>query len=191
MEHDFDLPMAKPARSIRVSGSASIQELCLSRSGEDLRRLQAEEAKIAQIRRQQFESCLGALNEATTVLRKVMAEVRAELDEHVTRLALETSRKVLFQEVEGREHRVGRLIAGVLDFVGDFSSKGVRVKVHPTDLEALERERSEGEFIGLSGVEIIADGTVSPGQCTVETDGGCVVTDWRDQLRIVEEALGA
>lgn len=191
MQHDFDLPMSKRARSIRVSGTASIQELCLSRSGEDLRRLRAEEAKMAELRRQQFDSCLGALKDATSVLQSVMAEVRAELDEHVTRIALEATRKILFQEVEGREYRVGRLIAGVLDFVGDLSSKGVRVKVHPSDLEGLERERQEGQFAGIPGVEIVADGAVAPGQCAVETDGGCVVTNWREQLRIVEEALGA
>jgi flagellar assembly protein FliH len=137
----------------------------------------------------------GKLKEALKSLHAVMAEfeaAKAELYQDAERqaveLALMIARKIVCREVSIDRDMIFRVLREALKKVND--QKEIHVKMHPSDLQAVEEagfavSRPEGH-----GPVFLEPGDdVCRGECVIETDFGAIDARMESQLQTVEESL--
>lgn len=164
------VPEDEVERRVQIARDAAIEEAD--------RRARIESDRISQ---RTHEKVTGALREFCEERAEYFGRVEGE----VVQLALAIARKILQREAELDPTLLRALVRIALDRM-QFGSI-VRIRVATEDAEVWRRC---GEDNGsASQWEIAPDGTLSPGDCIVETELGTANFGFEAQLRDVEESF--
>ena len=157
---------------------------------EEGRKQGREEALSEQ--REQLAGLVAALSESAISLDAARIALEAEAKQAVVRLAI-----MIAQRVTKRQGTLDPevALANVEDALGlVVQSTSVRIAVHPSHKGTLADvlPRLQMKWPNLKHVELVADGTLTPGGCRVYTAGGQIDGDLQLQLdRIAAELVPA
>lgn len=122
-------------------------------------------------------------------LSRLTARLYEEREKELVRLAMVVARQVVGWELRTDPGRVRHLLGQALGAL--THREGLRLHLHPRDLEAL-REAGREEW--PPGVEVVADASLTPGGFRLETALGeldaTLPSRWEQVERVVREALG-
>jgi flagellar assembly protein FliH len=129
----------------------------------------------------QFQGLVGAM-----VREK--EEVYRQRERELVDLVLLISRKIVVRELSLRPETIRDIVAEGFKVLAD--SENIKIRLHPQDHEILQRSSREG-WPPL--VELIADGTVSPGGFLMETATGEIdgtfQNRWAMVARVVQDLV--
>lgn len=138
------------------------------------------------------ENHAGLLDEAREKLADAVKErekiiLRAE--DEIAQLAVAVARKIIFREMLADPSIVGDIVQEAIRKVTDREE--ITVRVHPADLDfVLGRQDDYTRNIkGIRKLKILADNTMSPGGCVIETPNGTVDARIESQLSEIEQSL--
>lgn len=119
----------------------------------------------------------------------VRAQLLAGAEEEVVELVMTIASKVIHSHVEVKRDTVVRLAAEALERA--ISAGYYTIFVNPGDVELLREYISELRRSASGGarIHIIADSSISPGGCKVETEHGLVDMTLESQLEQIRRAL--
>lgn len=156
-----------------------------------------QKAATAAAEKQVDQRLLAQLQPAIAVLQAAAKEISASRQSWVTgwersavSLACAIAARVVRREVE-REPRVTlKLVREALDLASGQAS--VRLRLSARDHAALGAHVQEiaASLGGLGKVEIVADATLSPGGCRIETEQGVIDQTLEAQLDRIAEEMG-
>jgi flagellar assembly protein FliH len=152
----------------------------------------AREAAVAEANQRVQLECERARKSAEEKVEKAVREFSGERAEYfrkvegeVVQLALSIARKILQREAELDPTLLTALVRIALDRMQCGSVVRIRVAAEDADLW----RGYEDAKVGSVRWEIVADETLSPGNCMVETEVGTANFGFEAQLREVEESL--
>ena len=127
-----------------------------------------------------------ALEIAADQLQNVQADLLARAEEQLVALAVDIARKVLAQEVDEGKYRVDPIVAEALASVQEC--KDIVVHLNPEDLARCEQASAAAKN-PESHIRFVADDTVSPAGCKLETVEGTVVSSVDKSVDQIADAL--
>ena len=142
------------------------------------RHLAAEVDQVARAR--------GALEAAGAEFARAQTDFFAQAEAQVVALALDVARKVLAQNVEARAYGIGPIVREALAGVARCGQ--VTVHLNPADLA---RCAQASDAPGDAGAEVtfVADDTVPPAGCRLQTGQGQVVSTIDGRMNDISKAL--
>ena len=115
-------------------------------------------------------------------------EIYRRRERELVDLVLLISRKIVVRELSLQPEVIQEIVAEGFKVLAD--SENIKIRLHPQDHEILQRAPQEG---WPPGVELVADGTVSPGGFLMETATGEIdgtfQNRWAIVAQVVQEAL--
>jgi flagellar biosynthesis/type III secretory pathway protein FliH len=197
--------LTRPLGAVRAgpSPSSAPQRPSAEQEGADdlRRRLAAEQERSAQAqaelarREQRLAEREKALDEQLTRLADLIAaaeqertELLRENEEEIVSFSLSITEKVLQYEIENGRYKIGAIVAATLQAVRDKGS--VLVRVNPRDLEQTQEALKRVSQFGESGrISAVADESIQPASCCIETDSGKVFSEVPERLKRIEQSL--
>ena len=139
--------------------------------------------------RKKIEPVLQGLTSALAALDQIRQARHRGAEKEIVELSLAIAKKVIHREVTCDPAVIVSVTKAALEKAGE--QEGLRIKMSPSDIDFLNRiDFNEQEFTDhLGGLHIVADETLQPGGCVIETDCGDIDARIEKQLEVVEEAL--
>ena len=130
-----------------------------------------------------------AAQTAQTVAAKLQLVYEKSIVEHrqgIAKLAVEIARKILAKKVSESDYQIESIIKEALNNAP--TRQDVVVRLNPKDLAVCQQieQRGDGTF---AGVKFLADSSVGPAQCIVETSRGKIEALIEEQLEQVARVL--
>ena len=129
-----------------------------------------------------MEQVLESITEAVNELEQRRQLSLAELQQAAVELAMAVASRLLFEKVRSDDFAVEELVGHVVDALK--AQTPVTVRLHPDDLARLMR-RLEGRptpWPDPSGLRLVADASVAPGDCWAESDTHGILSRMELQL---------
>ncbi len=150
-----------------------------------LERLREQMEKSLAQDKEALSAAAAALRQGAEGLKEIQQQVVAEAERQLVDLAVDIARKVLAQEIKSEGYLIDPIVAEALAQAP--TRKSVTVRLNPADLARCE---SAGEAADGDGeVRFVADASVPPAGCVVETEEGIVESEPRQRLDEVADAL--
>ncbi|MFQ5732561.1 MAG: FliH/SctL family protein [Planctomycetaceae bacterium] len=178
------------ARTVRETAFEEARRAGLEQSMRDAD--EEIESRARQLARRQVDeelkTTLPAVRELADALTRERERWLAEWETGVVRLAVAIAERIVRRTVEADPDVTLDVVRDALQLVAGGSQ--LRIRLHPQD------QRRLGEFAGefarkladLTDVQFLADDSLSPGGCLLETEHGCVDARLETQLnRIFDE----
>jgi flagellar assembly protein FliH len=139
--------------------------------------------------RQGLQALTNSLTAASERIRALEAECRARAEELIVTLALATAERVLCAEVAQNPSAILEPVKSALAALP--SSGDVVIRVHPACAALLRAHREElmESGPGPAGLRVVADPSVTPGGCLVETPHSVVDATFPVQLEEARRRL--
>jgi len=155
-------------------------------------RREGEQAVRQELARQQddrWATLLPAVQRLVDELRQAKQAWLDHWEKTAVGLAVAIARRVLRRELASRPEVCLDLVREALDLAA--GSDQVRVLLSPADQESLGPRVADlaKELGGLGAVEVVADASIAPGGCRVETRFGAIDQQFESQLARIEEEL--
>jgi flagellar assembly protein FliH len=150
--------------------------------------LKAVETSLRGRADEQLQSALKALGQAATDIERSRDAWQKQWELQAVNLAVAIAERILRREVKARPEITLDLLRETLQMAA--GSQQLTIRLHPLDCETLgsQAEALVKRLAGLAAVQIVADPTVSPGGCRIETDHGNIDATLETQLaRIAQE----
>ena len=141
--------------------------------------LDREKAELARARQ--------ALTEAPTQFDRHREQLFREAENQLLDLAVEIARKVLMQEIQAERHQVEPIVTEALKNLP--ARQQVVVHLNPRDLARCEIAEKADDAANSESIRFLADPSVSPAQCVLETPEGTVDSNMDMHLQAISEAL--
>jgi len=154
-------------QDIMEEGRAEAEEKVRAAYEEGLRRgLEAGEEQF----RQQIAECAEALANVAVAIRQSHEEFVDSLEPQVVEIMRAIAQKILHREAETDPGLIGKVVRAALEKLAE--REHVIVRLNPSDLEAMREQKVTllEEFDGVERLDLMADETITPGGCIVETD---------------------
>jgi flagellar assembly protein FliH len=137
---------------------------------------------------QQAEDAIRTMKEQLVKMQAVEANAQQALLNEVIPLALQLAEKIMHTEVSCDPDLVITLAKAVLG-TADPKQKEIMLKVHPNDLERVQKEASTNPRWQLNGrvVTVWEDPNVEEGGVVMETDSGQVDATFTTQIGLVRK----
>ena len=130
---------------------------------------------------QQFRGLVAAM-------AREKEELFRQREKELLELVLLISRKIVVRELKLQPEAISDIVAGGFAILAD--TENIRLRLNPQDHEILHWASQE---TWPPGVELVADGTVSPGGFVMETANcdidGTLKSRWAAVAKVVQEAL--
>ncbi len=126
-----------------------------------------------------------ALVAAGEQLDRARREMVADIERDLPELAMNIARKVLMQEVRAGRHEIDPIVAEAIERLP--TARDAVVHLNPADLARCEAAADAAERPG--GLRFLADPSVPPAGCVVETSEGVVESSIEEHLDEVLDAL--
>ena len=142
---------------------------------------------------QEYESQLNTLRQvfskSTEELLRCQQRRQAESEQHVLQLAVAIAERIVRGQLDRQPDISLRWIRESIELLSN--SRQLRIHLNPQDQHSLgaETEKLAAQIARVASVEIVADASVSPGGCRVESDQGLVDQAVESQLQRVLEEL--
>lgn len=132
----------------------------------------------------EWEGRILAVGEA---VRERAEASRAEL----VQLAIRIAEKILRRRIEEDPGALLPMLEEALATLRSYQSGQVRVRVHPSDREAIEKRRHEAATLDprWRALEVVSDDKLGRGALRVETDFGTIEADVATQLAAIEASF--
>jgi flagellar assembly protein FliH len=148
------------------------------------RQLQQQMQQIA-AQKQQLAQALSALQSALAQIPQLQAQIQQQAEAQLLDLAMEIASKVLMQQVQAQRYEIEPIIRAALEHLPPRTP--VTVHLNPRDLEQIQAAVGTG---GLGEhVKLLADASVAPAECLVQTDQGSVAGSIEGGLAAVAAAM--
>ncbi len=136
-----------------------------------------------------FEEGFKQWGEHVAQLEQEIAKVRQDVTALIIPIALKAAQKIVGRELELSQDAIADIVMTNLKAVS--SHKKIKIYVNKSDLEALERRKSDlkNVFENLETLSLIERSDVQPGGCIIETEGGIINAQLENQWRILEQAF--
>ncbi len=138
---------------------------------------------------QQLATLLPALAATIQEIQHAKQTWLTHWERSAVSLATAIAERIVRREIEQAPEITLGLIRESLELAAGSSK--VRVLLNPKDHEALQ-PRADAlmrDMAGLGACELLADGTITPGGCRVETDFGTIDQQIETQLERIEQEL--
>ena len=190
MGEDLTVRLSAPLAGVRVIGHTSApraprrtrdapapgNERLAARMQQELDREKAELARARQ-----------ALTEALSQLDRHREQLLREAENELLDLAVEIARKVLMQEIQAERHQIEPIVTEALQNLP--ARRQVVVHLNPRDLARCEIAGKADDADSPESIRFVADPSVSPAQCVLETPEGTVESNVDTHLQAISEAL--
>jgi flagellar assembly protein FliH len=165
------------------------QEAATVRTQAQAQGRQAALAEVDQMIQRQLSTVIPALRQAILDIHQAKQAWLAQWETAGIHLAAEIARRLIRSELTRQPEIPLTLIREALQLAA--GSGYVRLLLNPGDHQALQSQVQllVQEMSGLGETQIIADASVSPGGCRVETRFGSIDQTFEAQLARVEEEL--
>jgi len=128
-----------------------------------------------------------ALEDAANKLTELQEKVLADAEKQVVDLALEIAQKVLMQEVQAGRYSIEPIVKEALLHVPP--RQDVVIHLHPQDIATCEMARSDEKTSQAGSIRFVADRSIQPGGCVLETSEGIVESSIDKHIQNVSQAL--
>jgi flagellar biosynthesis/type III secretory pathway protein FliH len=145
--------------------------------------LEASKARLDEEGRRLAET-RAALTKAIEGLRAAESDVLAGAEAQVIELSLAIAGKVIMQEIEAGRFQMEPVVREALRHVP--SRRDVIVHLSPPDAAAWQQG---GTVAPANGMKVVADSTLSRGDCLVETAEAAVLATVTERLEAVAQTL--
>ena len=195
---DFDDVAARAEQHLAKVRSEAAHIVARAESEAEEIRLQAAEAGRHEAEREMDEAVVRRVAPALTALDRAAAELKqarqewlAHWETAAVRLSAAMAERIARRELRQRPEITLSLVREALELA--VGSPDVRLRLNPRDYQSLgvESRRIAESMAAIGRPEVIADESVSPGGCKVDTRFGSIDQQIESQLnRILKELLG-
>jgi flagellar assembly protein FliH len=177
---------ARPAESVSETRVSEIQRDAEARVRTAYNQgLVAGEA-AAQLRSQQkLEPVLAGLNTMIAELAGLRKRVRAEAEDDAVKLALAVARRVLYRELATDPEAILGLVKAAFGKLN--ARETLRLRVAPSDAAVIQEHRERLQI--PPALEIVSDGSLTPGSAIFETSRGELDASVDTQLAEIDRGL--
>jgi flagellar biosynthesis/type III secretory pathway protein FliH len=150
---------------------------------------EAEAARKAEEERERLETVLGNLEDVARDLRSAQRGRLEEMQRVAVELAVAVASHLLYERIESGDYAIEEFVR---EAVGRLEPRqAVTVRLHPDDLALLERRTAEEPLFALDteDLRLVADGSLSRGDCRADTGDVAVMSSLEDYLAEVRREL--
>lgn len=189
---------ARALRSLVVTKDSRLSQRCaeqiLGEAHREARQIAEaalrERASVMEAARLEgYAAGLAQWNEILVIAWKSHDELLSRGEQELVRLSIHIARKIIGEELRTNADAILGIVRGALRPIR--RTRSAVIQVSPDD-ELRVREKA-GAFRALLGdaaeISVIADPTVAPGGCIVESDIGVIDAQLETQLKSLEQAL--
>ncbi len=132
---------------------------------------------------------LAEADQTLVEARQEREKIIRQAEDEIAQLAVAVARKIIFREMFADPSIVGDIVQEAIRKVTDREE--ITVKVHSADLDfVLSRQEDLTKTIkGIRKLKILADNSISPGGCVIETPNGTVDARIESQLAEIEQSI--
>ena len=167
---------AQAGRGPRGAPAAAGDEQLAAQMQQELDREKAELAGARQ-----------ALTEALSLFDRHREQMLREAENQLLDLAVEIARKVLMQEIQAERHQIEPIVTEALQNLP--ARQQVVVHLNPRDMARCEIAGKADDAENSESIRFVADPSVAPAQCVLETPEGTVDSNVDTHLQAISEAL--
>jgi flagellar assembly protein FliH len=141
-----------------------------------------------QLVNQRLQTLRPALEQAVGAIERARGDWAAQWESQAVHLAVAIAQRIIRRELAGDPQIQAAYIREALELA---VGQQVRVRIHPDDRESLGRVAGQWleQSLARASAELVADPSVSPGGCLVETQHGQIDQRIETQLARIEEEL--
>jgi flagellar assembly protein FliH len=126
---------------------------------------------------------------AETIAAKLQLVYEKAIVEHrqgIAKLAVEIARKILAKKVSEGDYQIESIIKEALNNAP--TRQDIVIRLNPKDLTSCQQIQQQGEA-AFAGIKFLADSSIGPAQCVVETSRGKIEAMIDEHLEQVARAL--
>jgi flagellar biosynthesis/type III secretory pathway protein FliH len=153
-----------------------------------------EAAEQLEEMKREYAQAIKTLDAITEMLQFVYEKSIVEYRQHIAKLAVEISRKILVQKVKEGDYQIESIVAEALK--NTPTREEITIRLNPKDLARYQQIQQSGGAATDSAsspqadsVKFVADATIGPAECVVETPRGKIESLISEHLEQVERAL--
>ncbi len=142
----------------------------------------------------EIEGLKAQLQQQHQLLESIIAKLTEHYEtalsahrEDIAKLSVEIARKILIQKVEDQDYDIEAVIQQALSHAP--CSQDVVVHISPTDNALCQELQQAQPNSTLASIQFVADDTIAPAECLVETPKGSVKSCIDDHLDQIAKAL--
>ncbi len=135
-----------------------------------------------------YREGLAQWDEARLGMRRARESLDAKYEAELVRLSVKVAEKIIGEELRTRPETIVSIARECLFGIRNAQNLTVRVNSDERE-EVLRHVDAFNRELGLSNIQVIADPSVSPGGCIVESERGIVDARLETQLRRLEDIL--
>jgi flagellar biosynthesis/type III secretory pathway protein FliH len=147
--------------------------------GRDVEQIQNQKARLNEL--------LSDFENIVEILSAMQSELFRQHRDDIINLAVEISRKILAHRIEQEDYKIQDVIRQVLDDAP--TQKDIVIRLNPKDYAQIEQLTKSSERDFAKGATFVADASISPAQCLLETPKGIVESFIDGHLDRISEAL--
>ena len=186
--------LAGPIESVKVVQTPTIvvdvPTLSMGRNSENETYGYSVEAEL-EIQKQEYAKAMQTLDAITEMLQFVYEKSIVEYRQHIAKLAVEIARKILVQKVKEGDYQIESIVAEAMKNAP--TRQEIVIRLNPKDLGRYQQiqqdNKSQGGGEAPAGVKFVADASIGPAECVVETPKGKIESLINEHLELVERAL--
>lgn len=132
------------------------------------------------------------LEEANNIVQQAhikRQEIIAGSEDEIVQLAMAVARKVISTELTANPEYIIQIVKRAIQKVTDREEVTVRVNPENLDTVISAQDKLSGSVQGIRKFKVLADNSVTPGGCVIETPNGNVDARIESQLGEIEQAL--
>lgn len=171
-----------PGRATTEGGDAGLDSGSAAAMDQARQALQADRTSLA--------SAKGALLSALQQTAGLKESVVHSAEQQIVELAIHVARKVLMQEIQAGRYEIDPIVQAALEQVSNRQE--VVVHLNPDDFQrcAQAKQAGQGEQDDCpAGVRFVADPSVRPAECLLQTPQGNVQSSIEEHLGEIAAAL--
>lgn len=170
--------------AVRIIGGPGTADQAVARAVSEAD-VQARAGAMVDAKIRQLASAIQAVEAAAAQIEAERQQVMKQAEAEMVDLAVNIARKVLMQEIQAGRYEIDPIVKEALGSVQQ--RQGIVVHLNPADLARCETARQAGD--AADAVQFVADESIPPAQCLVETTQGPVESTLEGHLEQVADAL--
>jgi flagellar assembly protein FliH len=135
----------------------------------------------------QVDAAMKKLGDTILEISSLRSAIYAQAECEVVKLAVEVAKKIVHREIQADPHIIQTLVRVALSHVAERSS--VTIHLNPADHGYLIEQRSELSENEGRDISLLADKSIEPGGCLIQTDCGDVDARIEEKFREVEHSF--
>jgi flagellar biosynthesis/type III secretory pathway protein FliH len=188
------IKLGGPIESVKVVQTPTIvvdvPTLSMAESSENEPSGYCVEAEL-ELQKREYAKAIQTIDAITEMLQFVYEKSIVEYRQHIAKLAVEIARKILVQKVKEGDYQIETIVAEALKNVP--ARQEIAIRLNPKDLARYQQIRQDtkvqAEGAESDGIKFIADPSIGPAECIVETPKGKIESLINEHLEQVERAL--